>query len=99
MNIKEEYHKWHSPSLDRNMEMLVFGHAGQPVILFPTSQGAYYQNKDQGMIEAAATLLEKGKVKSIVRIAWMIRPGTINRFRRKFGHTTIPATTTCWKRN
>ncbi|MEO6961090.1 MAG: alpha/beta hydrolase-fold protein [Puia sp.] len=63
MNIKEEYHKWHSPSLNRNVEMLVFGYAGQPVILFPTSQGAYYQNKDQGMIDAVKGLIENGKVK------------------------------------
>jgi esterase/lipase superfamily enzyme len=61
--MKEEYHKWHSPSLDRDVEMLVFGHAGQPVILFPTSQGAYYQNKDQGMIESAKWFVENGKVK------------------------------------
>ena len=53
MNIKEEYYKWHSPSLGHDIEMLVFGHGGQPVILFPTSKGAYYQNKDQGMIDAA----------------------------------------------
>jgi esterase/lipase superfamily enzyme len=63
MNIKEEYYKWHSPSLDRDIEMLVFGHSGQPVILFPTSKGAYYQNKDQGMIEAAKWFVENGKVK------------------------------------
>jgi esterase/lipase superfamily enzyme len=63
MNIKEEYYKWHSPSLDRDLEMLVFGHGGQPVILFPTSKGAYYQNKDQGMIEAARWFLENGRVK------------------------------------
>ena len=63
MNIKEEYYKWHSPSLDRDIEMLVFGHAGQPVLLFPTSKGAYYQNKDQGMIYAAQWFLENGRVK------------------------------------
>jgi esterase/lipase superfamily enzyme len=63
MNIKEEYYKWHSPSLNRDIEMLVFGHAGQPVILYPTSKGAYYQNKDQGMLDAAQYFLENGKVK------------------------------------
>ena len=63
MPIKEDYHKWHSPSLGRDFEMLSFGYAGQPVILFPTSKGAYYQNKDQGMIEAAHWFLENGKVK------------------------------------
>ncbi len=63
MQIQEEYHKWYSPSLDRDFEMLVFGHAGLPVILFPTSKGAYYQNKDMGMIEAAHWFIENGKVK------------------------------------
>ncbi len=63
MNMNEQYYKWHSPSLDQDVEMLVFGHAGQPVILFPTSKGEYYQNKDQGMITAAQGFLESGKVK------------------------------------
>ena len=63
MEIREEYHKWHSPIIGREFEMLVFGHAGVPVILFPTSKGSYYQYKDQGMIERVAWLLEKGKVK------------------------------------
>jgi esterase/lipase superfamily enzyme len=63
MEIHEEYHKWHSPIIGREFEMLVFGHAGIPVILFPTSKGSYYQYKDQGMIEKAAWFLERGKVK------------------------------------
>jgi len=43
--------------------MLTFGHSGHPVILFPTSQGSYYQNKDQGLIETAGWFLDNGKVK------------------------------------
>ena len=63
MVLNETYHKWHSPALNRDVEMLVFGYSGQPVVLFPTSQGAYYQNKDQGLIQKAAWLLESGKIK------------------------------------
>ena len=63
MAFNETHHKWHSPSLNREVEMLVFGHAGQPVVLFPTSQGVYYQNKDQGLIDQAGWLLGKGKIK------------------------------------
>ncbi len=75
MHIHEEYHRWHSPAIGRTFEMLVFGHAGQPVILFPTSKGSYYQNKDQGLIQAAAWFLENGKVKiycpdSIDALSW-----------------------------
>ena len=43
--------------------MLVFGHAGYPVVLFPTSLGRYYQNKDFGLVGSVAHLVEAGKVK------------------------------------
>ena len=26
--MNREYHRWYSPSLGRDMEMLIFGHAG-----------------------------------------------------------------------
>ncbi|HEY4064073.1 MAG TPA: alpha/beta hydrolase-fold protein [Puia sp.] len=63
MDLPEEYHRWYSPAIGRDFEMLVFGHSGYPVLLFPTSQGSYYQNKDQGLIEASRWFLERGKVK------------------------------------
>src|SRR5271170_8031322 len=75
MGIQEEYHQWHSPCIDRDFEMLVFGYGGQPVILFPTSKGSYYENKDQGIIESARWFLENGKIKiycpdSIDALSW-----------------------------
>ena len=75
VNYYEGYYQWHSPAIGRSFEMLVFGHAGQPVILFPTSKGSYYENKDRGMIESAAWFLEKGKVRiycpdSIDAMSW-----------------------------
>jgi esterase/lipase superfamily enzyme len=44
-------------------EMLAFGHAGVPVVLFPTSQARYYEYKDFRLIEAAAPLVDAGRVK------------------------------------
>jgi esterase/lipase superfamily enzyme len=41
--------------------MLVFGHAGYPVILFPTSMGSYHENKDMGLIESAKWYVEQVK--------------------------------------
>lgn len=61
--MKEEYRKWHSAHLNQECEMLVFGHGGMPMVLFPTSQGRYYQQKDMGMLEAARWFVEEGKVK------------------------------------
>ena len=43
--------------------MLVFGHAGYPVILFPTSLGRFYQNKDFGLVGSVTDLLAAGKIK------------------------------------
>ncbi|KAF0153586.1 MAG: hypothetical protein FD143_118 [Ignavibacteria bacterium] len=61
--MQEQYHKWYTQYLSRDFEMLVFGHAGFPVILFPTSKGKYFENKDHGLIESVSHLLDDGKIK------------------------------------
>jgi len=61
--MQEQYVNDYSPMLGRHMEMLVFGHAGRPVILFPTSMGRYYQNKDFKLIESASWFINQGLVK------------------------------------
>lgn len=58
--MNREYHRWYSPSLERDMELLVFGHAGARVLAFPTSQGRFFQWEDTGMIGALGEHLEKG---------------------------------------
>ena len=60
--MNERYYKWYSPNLNRNTEMLVFGHSGYPVILFPTSMGSFYENKDMGLIESARWYIEQGLI-------------------------------------
>ena len=60
--MKREYHRWHSPSLDREMELLVFGHAGAPVLAFPTSLGRFYEWEDFGMVGVLADHLEQGRI-------------------------------------
>ena len=50
--MNREYHRWYSPSLQRDMELLVFGHAGARVLIFPTSQGRFFQWEDTGMVAA-----------------------------------------------
>ncbi len=40
--------------------MLVFGHRGYPVILFPTSKGRYYEGKDFGLVQTAAWFVDRG---------------------------------------
>ena len=38
-----DHHKWFSRSLNRDMELLTFGHDGPPVMVFPTSMGAFFK--------------------------------------------------------
>ena len=47
--MNREYHAWWSPALGRRMELLVFGHGGARVLVFPTSRGRFYEWEDRGM--------------------------------------------------
>jgi len=42
------------------MELLVFGHSGAPVLVFPTSMGRFYQYEDCGMTNVLAHHLDQG---------------------------------------
>jgi len=57
-----EYHKWHSGRLGREMELLVFGHAGMPVLVFPTSGGRFFEFEDRGMIGALGGKIDAGRL-------------------------------------
>jgi esterase/lipase superfamily enzyme len=59
----EHYHRWYSPSLSREIEVLAFGTRGYPVILFPTSMGRFTENKDFKLIDSAAWFINEGLVK------------------------------------
>jgi esterase/lipase superfamily enzyme len=47
--MHREHHKWWSPSLRREMEMIVIGHHGARVLVFPTSRGRFFEWEDRGM--------------------------------------------------
>jgi esterase/lipase superfamily enzyme len=58
-----------------DIEMLVFGDRGYPVILFPTSMGRYYENKDFKLTDSASWFVDQGLVKiycidSIDKLSW-----------------------------
>ncbi len=59
------YHAWESPALGRRMELLVFGHAGAPMVVFPTSMGRFYDYEDRGMVGALSEHIERGWVQLI----------------------------------
>jgi esterase/lipase superfamily enzyme len=76
--MKETYIKWYSHNLSGDIEMLVYGHQGYPVIVFPSSMGRYYESKDFGLVDTARWFLERGFVQlycidSMDRHSWYNR--------------------------
>ncbi len=62
--MNREYHKWYSPSLGRDMELLIYGHGGAPLLVFPSSMGRFYEYEDRGMIAAIAGRYEHGQAQA-----------------------------------
>ncbi len=58
--MNREHHRWYSPSLGRHMDLLVFGHAGARVLVYPTSKGKFYEWEDRGMVDALREHLSRG---------------------------------------
>lgn len=63
--MKRQFERWTSPSLGREMELLVFGHAGVPVLVFPTSCGRFYDFEDRRMVEAVSGRIDAGQLQLI----------------------------------
>lgn len=58
--MNREYHKSWSEHLQRDMELLVFGHAGAKVLIFPTRDGRFYEYENIGMVEVLRPKIEQG---------------------------------------
>jgi esterase/lipase superfamily enzyme len=61
MQIEE--HRWRSPHLARDMTLKVYGHWGQPFLVFPCSRGRYFDYEGMGMISAIDRYIDNGRIK------------------------------------
>ena len=59
--MRRDYHNWYSHRLNRHMELLAYGHAGMPVLVFPSSQGRFFEYEDRGMIHAIWQRIDAGQ--------------------------------------
>jgi esterase/lipase superfamily enzyme len=55
-----EYHKWFSPNLNRDMELLVFGHGGRRVVAFPTREGRFFDYENFRLIATLQDQIDAG---------------------------------------
>ncbi|MGB0415533.1 MAG: esterase family protein [Coraliomargarita sp.] len=60
--MNREYHKWWSPHLERDMELLVFGHAGAKVLVFPTRGGRFHEYEDMRMTDVLREKIDNGEL-------------------------------------
>lgn len=58
--MNREYHKWYSSHLEREMELLIFGHAGAKVLVFPTRCARFHEYEDLGMTAALSEKIDDG---------------------------------------
>ena len=62
--MHREFQSWYSPALDRQMEMLQFGHGGAPLLVFPTSMGRFFDYENRNMIGIAGGRYESGELQA-----------------------------------
>lgn len=60
--MERAYHKWFSPTLERDMELLVFGKTGIPVIFFPTRSAHFYDFENWKIINALQDKIDAGQI-------------------------------------
>jgi len=58
--MNREYHRWYSPHLCRDMELLVFGWGGARVVVMPARAGRFHDYEDWGIVEGIRDKLENG---------------------------------------
>jgi esterase/lipase superfamily enzyme len=58
--MRREHHRWYSPSLNKEMDLLVFGHGGARALVYPTSLGKFFEWEDRGMIDTLYEQIENG---------------------------------------
>jgi len=60
--MRREHHRWYSHRLQRDMELLVFGHAGAKVIIFPTRDGNFHEYEDLNIVHCLAEKIDAGQL-------------------------------------
>jgi len=60
--VHREYHKRWSWRLNRDMELLVFGHAGARVLVFPTRYARFYEYETLRLTDRIRSKLEAGQL-------------------------------------
>ncbi len=74
--MRKEITSWYSPSLNKEMPIVSYGHYGFVVLLIPTAAADYLEYERFQMIDALAPMIESGKfrvfsIDSINKESWL----------------------------
>jgi esterase/lipase superfamily enzyme len=58
--VRRDEHRWFSGNLGHDMDVIVYGHAGKPVVCFHSREGRTRDWEAFGMIDCVADMLEQG---------------------------------------
>lgn len=76
--MKREIHRWWSPALHKEMDIVVYGHYGYAVLMFPTAAADFLEYERFHLTDTVADLVDSGKFKlfsinSINNESWLNR--------------------------
>ncbi len=61
--MQREHHRWFSPALGREMDLLAYGHYGRPMLVFPSANGRHFEFEDNRMVDTLAYFIDSGRIK------------------------------------
>lgn len=62
--MSREIHKWYSPNLNKEMEIVVYGNYGYALLMFPTAAADYLEYERFNLIDQIGWFLANGKLKA-----------------------------------
>jgi len=68
--MRRVHDSFHSRVLNRKAEFLWFGHAGRPLVMFPTSGGRFWENEERGVVAALAGPVHEGRLQVVCIDSW-----------------------------
>lgn len=54
---------WHSPALNKHMDVAIYGHYGMALLMIPTAASDFLEYERNGIIESIRPFIDSGKVK------------------------------------
>src|SRR5437764_4417598 len=55
---------WFSPNLQMEMPLVAYGHAGRPLLMFPTAAADYLEYERFHLVDAIAPFIDAGRVRA-----------------------------------